>query len=460
MKKLSIFFIVLFLLTGIHAVIAQNEQNGQNNDQNALRDAVEKSTYGNNWFVSLGVNANLLAAEQDGDAPVTKRIKEGFAFTLGKWFNPYFGARIQATYGALRGFNFFDERGGYFVDNNYGHIKYDPTTQAPAHPMGGPLWIDDNGNATPQQVGHMNPIYPFYQPTGSQWGGFWQDFNYASGTIDLMANFSNLMRGHYNANSFFDFIPFIGLGEIHAFSNNLTTPRFDHFVVKVGFRMNFNIKSLAVFLEAQGNMTTKEFDGYAGDNFGDGIANLGLGLQYTFNKGFSGSIAQLTADEIDRLNKKINDNRYMIENHQDILEKQQNLLDRLQKCCDDNKSTNTNTKSVATSTYIGNVTLPEYIRFTLDSYKIDPTEQRKIVEVANYLKTTNSSILVVGYADKNTGNPRYNLGLSQRREEAVSNELRRLGISPDRIEIDWKGDKEQPFVPNDWNRVVILVEKN
>jgi len=30
------------------------------------------------------------------------------------------------------------------------------------------------------------------------------------------------------------------------------------------------------------------------------------------------------------------------------------------------------------------------------------------------------------------------------------------GISSDRISIDWKGDTEQPYAENDWNRVAIF----
>jgi len=454
MKRILGFFIVLALSTGVYSVVAQDEQKVQNNDdQNALRQVVEKNTYGDNWFISLGGNANLLTAEQDGDISMGKRIKYGGAFTVGKWFNPDFGARIQVMGGPLRGFNYVERRGGYYVWNNYDHEDVPMGCNIDGVRHGNVYDFSDqppfNNNGLPNK-------FHLIRGKDGQWG-FWQDFNYATATVDLMGNLTNLLRGHSVEHNFIDVIPFVGLGWIHAFSNNLTTPRFDHFVAKIGARVNFNITNKwAIYLEPQGNATTKEFDGYAGDSFGDGVVNLSLGVQYTFNKKFTSlyQVAQLTADEIDRLNKKINDNRNMIENQQGILERQQNLLDRLQKCCDENKRPIV-TQVATTTSY-----LPEYVRFTLDSYVIDPLEQRKIIEVVDFMtKNPNDKLLIVGYADRNTGNPRYNLTLSQKRVEAVGAEIKRLGISSDRIIIDWKGDKEQPFQLNEWNRVVIMVDR-
>ena len=433
MKKIVGFFITLLFTTIGFSVMAQSEQN-------ALREVVERNTYGDNWFISLQGNANLLTAEQDGYFSMGDRLKFGGALSVGKWFNQNFGARIQITGGSLRGFNSYPySSDGYFVHDNYNHELY---------PLGA---LNDTREAL-----EANSDFKFKTNKDGKWG-FWQDFNYGTATIDLMANFTNLFRGNYREHNLIDVIPFVGLGWIHAFNNNLTTPTYNHFVAKIGVRVNFNITDKwAIYLEPQASATDKEFDGYAGTAWGDGIVNLGLGVQYTFNKRFTSltQIAQLTADEIDRLNKKINDNRYLIENHQDILERQQNLLDRLEKCCEENK------QQVVTQQIVESACLPEYIRFGLDSYKLESSEQRKIAEVADYLKkNADSKILIVGYADKKTGNPPYNLKLSQKRVEVVSAELKRLGINSNRVFSEWKGDKEQPFPPNEWNRVVVMVER-
>jgi len=452
MKRIVSFFIVLVLSMGVYSIVAQNEQNNyQGDDQNALRQFAEKSSYGKNWFVSLGGDANLLTAEQDGAVSALKRIKFGGAFTLGKWFTPDFGARIEVMGGALRGFNYVSPRGNgsqYYVI----HPNLVGMGDIGKYPIGGDF-LQENGYGPAQ-----NPAYSYYWVGGNE--GFWQDFKYGTATLDLMSNFTNLFRGYDTGHNRVDVIPFVGLGYIHAFNNNVTTPRFNHFVVKVGLRVNLNLNNhWAIYLEPQGNATSPEFDGYNGNALGDGIVNVGLGVQYTFSKRFTTmhDLAELTADEIDRLNKKINDNRYRIDNQQTIIERQQNLLDRLQKCCDDNKKQVVTTQVVETSTNT-NTCLPDYVRFGLDSYKIEPTEQIKIEDVADYLKKNpDSKLLIVGYADRKTGNPNYNFNLSQKRVNVVMAALKKLGINENRIMSEWKGDKEQPFPENEWNRVVVMV---
>ena len=431
MKRKVGFLITLVLSTVVLSVTAQYEQN-------ALREITERSAYGNNWFVSLGGSANLLTAEQDGAYFVWKdRVKYGGDLSIGKWFNPNYGARLQVQYGGLSGFNFFKPRGGNYLINSRTRAEY-------------PMAFSNGRRGELKEVDANRGYWK-----GER--GFLQEFNYGSATFDLMSNFTNLLRGHYKEGARFDFIGFAGLGIIHSFKNELTNPNFWHFAAKVGFRVNFNVTNdIAIYLEPQATLTQQEFDGYRGTGDADGFARLGLGLQYTFNKRFDDNISQvarLTADEIDRLNRKINDNRYLIDNHQNILERQQDLLDRLQKCCDE-------PREIINTQVIDNSALPEYVRFGLDSYKIEPGELRKITDAVDYLqKNPDSKVLIIGYADRKTGNPRYNLALSQRRVDAVANEMKRQGISANRIISEFKGDTVQPFPQNEWNRVVVIVER-
>ncbi len=67
-------------------------------------------------------------------------------------------------------------------------------------------------------------------------------------------------------------------------------------------------------------------------------------------------------------------------------------------------------------------------------------------------------IVIVGYADKGTGNPRINMGYSQQRAEKFRDDLvSRYGIDASIISIDYKGDTVQPFPnDNDKNRCVIV----
>jgi outer membrane protein OmpA-like peptidoglycan-associated protein len=102
--------------------------------------------------------------------------------------------------------------------------------------------------------------------------------------------------------------------------------------------------------------------------------------------------------------------------------------------------------------------LPEYVRFALDSYVIRQSERSKIDDAISYLNAyPNAKLLLIGYADRQTGNPKYNMNLSHKRVNVVAKQLENLGIDPKRLILEWRGDIEQPYMQNDWNRVVIMV---
>ena len=48
-----------------------------------------------------------------------------------------------------------------------------------------------------------------------------------------------------------------------------------------------------------------------------------------------------------------------------------------------------------------------------------------------------SKVAITGYADKETGNPRINLTLSEKRAKIVADALKDKGIAPDRIVTDF-----------------------
>jgi outer membrane protein OmpA-like peptidoglycan-associated protein len=411
----------------------------------------EKSKYGDNWFISLGGNANLLSGEQDKDQSVTDRLKYGGAITVGKWFNSTFGMRFQIVGGALRGFNYVISHGGEYLDKGDGRWLFPLGFGAENTSI--EKGFATNFDEIREEGDWIRNGFKVVRDRGEA-VGFWQDFNYSVASIDLMTNLTNLFRGYYKEGNLIDIIPFAGVGYIRAYDNSSTTPDFYFVTAKLGVRANFNLSpKWAIYLEPQTNITSPEFDGYKGDAMGDVVSNLSFGIQYTFNRNFASTASVLSLDEINYLNDKINENRRLIDGHRDILDRQQDSLDRLEKCCDGKEEQ-------VTTQVIEKGTLPEYVRFTLDSYEIDQSEYTKIVEVVKYLKTVSGSkILLVGYADKNTGNSSYNLNLSQKRVEAVSNELVRLGLNPNRVSVEWKGDKVQPFAPNDWNRVVVMVER-
>ena len=106
--------------------------------------------------------------------------------------------------------------------------------------------------------------------------------------------------------------------------------------------------------------------------------------------------------------------------------------------------------------YVDNV-----VYFRLNSSKIDKNQQINNYNTAEFMKGNNTPIKVIGYADKNTGNSKYNMGLSEKRAKAVAKELiEKYGINSNQITIEWRGSDEQPYSENNWNRVVIMSANN
>ena len=77
--------------------------------------------------------------------------------------------------------------------------------------------------------------------------------------------------------------------------------------------------------------------------------------------------------------------------------------------------------------------------------------------IPNASTGTDATDIVLNYADRNTGTPKYNLPLSERRVKAVKKAIMERGIAEDRILTDFKGDTVQPFELPEQNRVVTCI---
>ena len=96
------------------------------------------------------------------------------------------------------------------------------------------------------------------------------------------------------------------------------------------------------------------------------------------------------------------------------------------------------------------------IAFTIGSSYIRKAEDAKLVSLVEWLGANpDFSVVVVGYADKETGTSKGNLELSKKRANAVAARLKKLGLDESRVSVDFKGDSVQPFDVNDQNRVVV-----
>jgi len=104
------------------------------------------------------------------------------------------------------------------------------------------------------------------------------------------------------------------------------------------------------------------------------------------------------------------------------------------------------------------VTITKNVFFLINSPKIEEDQLATINELTRFLQEhPQTKVKITGYADKETGNARINLTLSENRAKNVAKALEAKGISSNRVSIDFKGDTERPFTVQEKNRVSICI---
>ena len=281
---------------------------------------------------------------------------------------------------------------------------------------------------------------------------FGPEQNWLGGHVDVMYDIINAW-GSYNPDRVYSLVPYLGIGYMYGLDEDWKKPNPDGDLFKhqnqtltynVGLINNFKLsQSISLFLELGWRLMQESFDGtgttgdYDYDSMFTGTAGIkfGLGGKQDFTPA-----ELMDYNLINDLNSQIN--RLRAENEQ--------LRQRPESCPDCPEVQPT---VVSEAVYVPNVAF-----FRINSSTIDRRQQISVHNTAEYLKANSgASVNIVAYADRQTGTPEYNFALSERRARAVADALiNDHGISSDRISIDWKGDTEQPYAENDWNRVAIF----
>ncbi|MBO5549193.1 MAG: OmpA family protein [Prevotella sp.] len=243
---------------------------------------------------------------------------------------------------------------------------------------------------------------------------------------NVLFNLSNMFCG-YNENRIWNFIPYLGAGVARNFDAKANT-----FLVNAGILNTFRLsKKLAANLEL----------GYTsyGEAFGapahDGIApkhrmnqfSVEVGLTYNLGKtGWSktpdvDAIKALSQGQIDALNAQLSDAQ--AENA------------RLKNMLANQPKQTAAAVVAAPQTITKVVAAPVSVFFNLGKSTVaSKKDLQNVSDLAKVAKDNNSKLVVTGYADSKTGSADYNQKLSQKRAEAVANELVKLGVSRDQIE--------------------------
>ena len=73
------------------------------------------------------------------------------------------------------------------------------------------------------------------------------------------------------------------------------------------------------------------------------------------------------------------------------------------------------------------------VHFGFDSFEVSPSEEGKVQQVAEFMRSAGNSVIIAGFTDER-GTPEYNRGLGERRAQAVREALIHAGASAGKIQ--------------------------
>ena len=243
----------------------------------------------------------------------------------------------------------------------------------------------------------------------------------------VLFNLSNMLCG-YNPNRVWNFIPFAGAGLTRSMSYNTYAMNYSIGILntfRVSKHVGINLELGWDRIEEDGAGIVAASNGERGWDSHDNKLYAEVGL--TFNLGKASwdktpdvdAIKALAQAQIDALNAQLNDAN--AENA------------RLKKLLAEKKDE----APKAVKEFVGT---PASVFFNINRYKIASKKDLVNVKgIADYAKENDANLLVTGYADSATGKPAYNQKHSEKRANAVADELVKMGVSRDKITTEAKG---------------------
>lgn len=350
-----------------------------------------------NWFFSIGGGAEATFGDNDSAGSFGKRISPTLNISVGKWFTPGLGLRLQYSGLQARGFTY--DKGADYVKG---------------------AELKD--------------------------GYYKQRFDYMNLHGDVMFNL-NALFGGYNQHRVYEIIPYVGAG----FTHNYSKPHREALSVNAGIINKFRISNAVdINLELSAMDAEDKFDGEVGGDHGyDGVLSATVGLTYRFPaRGFRRPMPQLISQiELAAMQDKL------------AMMGAQNaeLKNALVQAENQPVAEVTETQVIVPDPDIA----PRTVFFQIGSAELSPREIMNLSYLAEQMKQfPNATYTVNGYADSATGTPAFNKELSLKRAQAVKNALvKNYGIAADRLNVEAGGGVDkfgQPIL----NRVVLVKSAN
>ena len=253
---------------------------------------------------------------------------------------------------------------------------------------------------------------------------------YLAANEQVLFNLHNLLGG-YDEDRIWNFIPYAGAGVARNFDAKANS-----FVLSAGILNTFKVsKKLFLNLDLGYYSYDKAFVGAANQG---GIRpaarfnqlSLEVGVTYNLGKGTWNktpdvdAIKALSQGQIDALNAQLTDAQSENARLKDLLANQQKEVAQ------------TTAMVAAGKTVTKVVAAPVSVFFNINKAKIaSKKDLQNVSELAKVAKENNSKIVVTGYADNKTGSAEYNQKLSEKRAQTVADELVKMGIDRNNIEI-------------------------
>lgn len=272
---------------------------------------------------------------------------------------------------------------------------------------------------------------------------------YVALRADAMFNISNAISG-YNPDRVFDAYAFMG-PSLTITKATIATERKTAALVggTVGLGGKFNVsKSFDIYVEARGEVAQSPFGDYS-SSIADGNVAVTAGLTYYFGgKKFVKVTNMALLDAADGDIKKYKE---LLAQEQDAHNVTKAELEKEKK----NIKVQEVVKVVETESAGDRA-----IFFTIGSARIDSKGKVNIKLAAELMKAnTDVKYVVYGYADKATGSVKTNQKLSEKRAQAVVDELVKNGVSADQVEAKGMGGQENMFENSRALTRVVIIER-
>lgn len=241
----------------------------------------------------------------------------------------------------------------------------------------------------------------------------------------VLFNLSNMFCGYSNTRVW-NFIPYLGAGigrnmSANTYAMGLSAGILNTFRLSDRFALNFEL-GYGLWETDMDGISAGAIDTKNGPASRDQMFSVELGLTYNVGKTRWNktpdveALKALSQSQIDALNAQLADSQNENAKLKDML---------------------ANQKPVETTKVVKEIAAaPVSVFFNIGKSRIaskkDLQNVKDLVEVA---KANNSKIVVTGYADSKTGSATFNQKLSQKRADVVANELVKMGVSRDNIEV-------------------------